>query len=204
MHSTAHRSSHVKSWDLVFEVENYSGEVNFGWVLLKLDLCLTRTVFYWRHYFPASCNQFLTSLFKFQKGKITTKKNRKKCWNRDIESCTVLAVFMVISPLPNQVAEIKIIAASSKFCLVSHGDNFFLVFQNFLRKFNSSKPLDKTSCFSGKWLMTNAAVLYLGLRATVISMNLMYNVYLWKCVLTMTLTYTRTYSGLLRNSLCQI
>ena len=51
MQSMGHRSSHTKSWDLISKVENCSGEVNFGWILTKLNKHVPKTVFYWRHNF---------------------------------------------------------------------------------------------------------------------------------------------------------
>ena len=39
-------SSHSKSGDLVFKKKNCSGEVNTRWILLKLDIHVSRTIFY--------------------------------------------------------------------------------------------------------------------------------------------------------------
>ena len=67
----------------------------------------------------------LKELIQFQRRK--TAKNGQKSRNCAIETFTTLVVSMVISPLLITVAEFKIDAVSSKFCLVSRGLIIFLV-----------------------------------------------------------------------------
>ena len=74
--------------------------------------------------YAATCNQFYKSKFNFQKE--NDKKCKKYCSNA-IEMFSTLVVSMVISPLLKRVAELKIGAVSSKFCLLLLSGIIFLV-----------------------------------------------------------------------------
>ena len=85
------------------------------------------------HKFPPNSFLLMALLLKLltisfaRVGSIKKKNSRQKWRSNAIATFSTLVASMVISPLPKTLAEIKIVAVSSKFCPASHGVILFLV-----------------------------------------------------------------------------